>query len=88
MCNRGDWRGFHTRHLETPKGKESPLVVMEQCTSCGDYRAKNIEGCAYVPQDQKERRDSGPDMPDPESDDGGSVWGPDTTTESGDSDSW
>jgi hypothetical protein len=34
MCTVGNWRGFHSRNL----GEE--LVIMEQCTECGEYRAR------------------------------------------------
>jgi len=50
---------------------------MEQCTSCGSYRARDAEGLPYVVLDsQNERQDDG-GLPDPESNDDGSVWGPD-----------
>lgn len=80
MCNRGTWRGFHTRYLKTPDGVDSPLVAMEQCTECGDYRALNIEGMQYV--DPENDAQGIPD--DPQADDGGSVWG----GQSSNSDGW
>lgn len=89
MCNRGDWRGFHSRYLKTPNGQESPLVIMEQCTSCGDYRARDAEGIAYVVPDQRdEQRQNESSLPDPEAEDGGSVWGPQDKSDSGGSESW
>jgi|APHM01.1.fsa_nt_gi hypothetical protein len=63
---------------------------MEQCTSCGSYRAKNAEGMPYVDPEQQTVQQEGvrqddTELPDPESDDGGSVW---TGTNSSDNDSW
>jgi hypothetical protein len=91
MCERGRWRGFHTRYLKTPDGVESPLVVMEQCTECHSYRARNAEGLPYVDPRQEEARQSTDgdsiDIQDPEAEDGGSVWGPDTK-ESGNDQGW
>jgi len=92
MCERGRWRGFHTRYLKTPSDVESPLVVMEQCTECGSYRARDMEDFAYVrSQQQEEARQDDSDsiqIQDPEAEDGGSVWGPDTKTESGNDQGW
>lgn len=66
MCNRGSWRGFHSRYLKTPKGHDDPLVIMEQCTECGSYRARDAEGLPYVAPDEQEevRQDDG--VPDSE----------------------
>jgi len=88
MCNRGTWRGFHTRYLKTPDGVDSPLVVMEQCTECGSYRARNMDDVAYVdpssePDEKESQREL--DLDDPRDKDGGSVWGPDSSGSSGDS---
>lgn len=80
MCNRGTWRGFHTRYLKTPDGVDSPLVVMEQCTECGSYRARNMNDVAYV--------DPGNEPKETASQDGGSVWGPDSAKGSGNDDGW
>lgn len=90
MCNRGTWRGFHTRYLKTPDGVDSPLVVMEQCTECGSYRARNMDDVAYVdPSNETNENESQRelDLDDPRDKDGGSVWGPDSTKQSGD-DGW
>lgn len=91
MCQRGRWRGFHSRYLKTPKGQESPLVIMEQCTECNSYRARNAEGIAYVVPDeqQEEARQESETLPDPDSgSNDGSVWGPSSGANSSDSDSW
>jgi len=85
MCERGTWRGFHTRYLETPDGVESPLVVVEQCTECGSYRARDLEDFPYVQAEEKVKQSD--QLPDPQADDG-SVWGPNNGTTSGDTDSW
>jgi len=78
MCNQGDWRGFHTRRLKTPSGQDSPRVVIEQCTACGQYRALNIESIPYVDPSRTQDGSDSPSIPDPsESDGDGSVWGPD-----------
>jgi hypothetical protein len=77
MCNRGSWRGFHSRYLKTPDGAESPLVIMEQCTECRSYRARDAEGLPYVVPEQERQDDT--EIPDPEDENGGSVWGPDRT---------
>lgn len=91
MCQRGRWRGFHTRYLKTPDGQESPLVVMEQCTECSSYRARDLEGFPFVTSDdsqEKERQENNSgsdlDLSDPEAEDGGSVWGPGSSSSSDD----
>lgn len=53
MCNRGSWRGFHTRKIS------GTLCVIEQCTSCGDYRAKGIDDCTFVPTDDQQPGSNG-----------------------------
>lgn len=82
MCARGSWRGFHTRVIS------GTLAAMEQCTQCGDYRARSIENCAFVEGDEARRgtqaserqSDELGDIPDPDSGDGaGSRWGPDVS---------
>lgn len=89
MCKRGTWRGFHTRYLKTPSDVESPLVVMEQCTECGSYRARNMDDVAYVDPGQNSEKESQRDLDldDPRDESGGSVWGPDSS-KSGNDDGW
>jgi len=65
---------------------------MEQCTECSSYRARDLEGFPFVTDDDqgKERQEqndgSDLDLSDPEAENGGSVWGPGSS--SGDNDSW
>lgn len=79
MCGRGSWRGFHSRKID------GRLAVMEQCTQCGNYRARAVDHCPFVERDTSEStQPSGDasestefDIMEPEADDGGSIWGPD-----------
>lgn len=80
MCERGSWRGFHTRYLKTPDGVESPLVVIEQCTECNAYRARDLEDFPYVSSDSGDKNESG-------GSDSGSAWGGSKTSPS-DTDGW
>lgn len=79
MCDRGSWRGFHSRTIN------GTLAVMEQCTDCGAYRARAIEDCPFVQPTEGAQSDTDSEpLPDPESDEG-SIWGPssDDSTQSG-----
>lgn len=37
MCRRESWRGFTSEWIQ------GELCVIEQCTACGDYRARSVE---------------------------------------------
>lgn len=75
MCEIGSWRSFHSRTIN------GTLCAMQQCTECGTHRAVGIDDCQFVssknadnqpPQD----RSSSMNIPEPDDDDEGSVWGP------------
>lgn len=71
MCERGSWRGFHTRYIT------DSLAVIEQCGSCGSYRAREIEHLPYVRDTEEDATvsdDGFENIPDPSDGDDESPW--------------
>jgi hypothetical protein len=54
MCSRGSWRSFDTQWLQ------DRLSAIQQCTECGEHRAKVIEDAPVVGVKEGSRREDIP----------------------------